>query len=202
MINQSQVPLNLPMDHFGHQPIQDFRHFSLRLDAAGRSVESVREFFAPSQFFELTDDEKFNRKAFEKQDSGVRLSDWDTITGGGIAEKEATYEERIIAPDTGEVSKQESTDTWHDFDQFRQHTSIVQSRQGNKQKQAQQRQRIRRREERFALVDGLHLQVIEDGSGKKIQDLTESEVHLLRRQRQAAQPELADRLEVVPMYEL
>jgi hypothetical protein len=78
-VKQNVVPLNLDISRFGQVAPAGGRRFAITGVTVGDDREEgrvVRDFFAPAQFLELTDDEKLSRPSFEPMDAGVTfLSD-------------------------------------------------------------------------------------------------------------------------------
>jgi hypothetical protein len=86
-VKQSIVPLNLDISRFGQAAPAGARHFTISSVSLGeqnppttQSVkgffemsDSVKEFFAPAQFFEMSDDEKLSRPSFESMAAGVSI---------------------------------------------------------------------------------------------------------------------------------
>jgi hypothetical protein len=81
-IKQNVVPLNLDISRFGQSTPAGDRHFSITNVFLGdlmQNPQPVKEFFAPAQFFEMSDDEKLSRPSFEPMTAGVGF------TSGGFA---------------------------------------------------------------------------------------------------------------------
>jgi hypothetical protein len=75
-IKQSVVPLNLDISRFGPAAPAGARRFTISSVSLGREnqeMQPVRDFFAPAQFFEMSDDEKLSRPSFEPMVAGVSL---------------------------------------------------------------------------------------------------------------------------------
>jgi len=74
-VKQSVVPLNLDIARFGQTTPAGARRFTISSVTLGSETISspppVRDFFAPAQFFELSDDEKLSRPSFEALPAGV-----------------------------------------------------------------------------------------------------------------------------------
>ncbi len=71
------VPLQVPIDKFGSQLPKDARQFELtdiKSNTTDLSSDTVKEQFAPAQFFELTDDMKLARPSFEPLTSGFKIA--------------------------------------------------------------------------------------------------------------------------------
>ena len=76
VVKQSVVPLNMDISRFGQTTPAGARRFaisSVSLGGANQRTESVRDFFAPAQFFDMSDEEKLSRPSFEAMGSGVSL---------------------------------------------------------------------------------------------------------------------------------
>ena len=75
-VRQTVVPLEMDISRFGDVAPTGARRFTIgRVTPAGQteSPEVVRDFFAPAQFFEMSDDEKLSRPSFESLPAGVSL---------------------------------------------------------------------------------------------------------------------------------
>jgi hypothetical protein len=73
-VNEKVVPLNLEIGRFGQAAPAGERIFtitSVNIGGAEQTIRPVRDFFAPAQFLEMTDDEKLSRPSFEQMDAGV-----------------------------------------------------------------------------------------------------------------------------------
>jgi hypothetical protein len=75
-VKQDVVPLNLNISRFGQAAPAGARLFTLRSvspDGQNQTVQPVKDFFAPAQFFELSDDEKLSRPSFEPMTAGISI---------------------------------------------------------------------------------------------------------------------------------
>lgn len=73
-IKQTVVPLNFDISKFGPTAPSGLRRFSITKIIVGstqQTLDSERDFFAPAQFIEMSDDKKLSRPSFEKMDAGV-----------------------------------------------------------------------------------------------------------------------------------
>jgi len=73
-IKQGVVPLNVDISRFGQAAPAGPRRFSvshLQLGGHDESFAPVRDFFAPAQFFEMSDHEKLSRPSFESLEAGI-----------------------------------------------------------------------------------------------------------------------------------
>ena len=73
-VKQGIVPLDLDISRFGQAAPAGARRFtisSVSLGGQSPRTESVKEFFAPAQFFEMSDDEKLSRPSFEAMAAGM-----------------------------------------------------------------------------------------------------------------------------------
>jgi hypothetical protein len=105
VIRQQVVPLNTDrdVDLLGGAPVSGTRRFSLSatLNGAELQAAAVREQFAPSQYFDLTDDEKLTGPSFEEMDAGIAAGDIAiAFAAGEIVAAPLEYESIVIdAPD-------------------------------------------------------------------------------------------------------
>ena len=75
-VKQGVVPLNMDISRFGQAAPAGARRFtinSVSLGGQSPTTEPVRDFFAPAQFFEMSDDEKLSIPSFQPMDAGVRI---------------------------------------------------------------------------------------------------------------------------------
>src|SRR4029077_9772771 len=75
-VKQGIVPLDLDISRFGQAAPAGARRFtitSVSLGAQSQTTQAVKEFFAPAQFFEMSDDEKLSRPSFEAMAAGVTI---------------------------------------------------------------------------------------------------------------------------------
>ena len=98
-VKQSVVPLNMEISRFGQAAPAGARRFTISSVSLGgdraRRPQPVRDFFAPAQFFEMSDDEKLSRPSFEPMAAGVSIgsdaivftadtSDWLEVQGDRV----------------------------------------------------------------------------------------------------------------------
>ena len=83
-VKETVVPLNVDISRFGQAAPAGARRFtitSVSLGGDGQTIHPVRDFFAPAQFREMSDDQKLSQPSFELMDAGVTfLSDAITFT--------------------------------------------------------------------------------------------------------------------------
>ena len=75
-VKQGVVPLNMDISRFGQAAPAGARRFtisSVSLGGQSPTTQSVPDFFAPAQFFEMSDDEKLSRPSFEPMPAGVSI---------------------------------------------------------------------------------------------------------------------------------
>jgi hypothetical protein len=99
-VKQSVVPLNMDISRFGQAAPAGARRFtisSVSLGGQSPATEPVRDFFAPAQFFEMSDDEKLSRPSFEPMAAGVRIgSDKFVIPDDWLEVKAIEFETWIV----------------------------------------------------------------------------------------------------------
>jgi hypothetical protein len=102
-VKQSVVPLELEIAKFGQAAPADARLFKINsVSVGGKSVgfERLRDFFAPAEFLEMTDDEKLTAPSFEPLTAGVSLNLEGFILPGNdidvIEEPKLRYETYVI----------------------------------------------------------------------------------------------------------
>lgn len=79
-VKQSVVPLGLEIARFGQSVPAGARLFSITSASLGdpsQSGQPVKDFFAPAQFLDMSDDEKLSRPSFEQMTAGVSFGSGD-----------------------------------------------------------------------------------------------------------------------------
>ncbi|HSE39087.1 MAG TPA: DUF6603 domain-containing protein, partial [Blastocatellia bacterium] len=105
-IKQNVVPLNFDISRFGQGPPAGDRHFRISATPGGfeQSPDPVKDFFAPAQFIEMTDDEKLSRPSFELMDAGLTIGsnkiDFTTNSNDWLEVEAIKFETKIIDPET------------------------------------------------------------------------------------------------------
>jgi hypothetical protein len=106
-VSQRVVPLGVEIAHYGNTTPAGERQFTLGVvgdDSRLRTrpeegVLPMTDFFAPGQFFALSDDEKLAAPAFERLPSGVRFTAPGFTCGAAVVEPDIRYERRTVRED-------------------------------------------------------------------------------------------------------
>ncbi len=103
---QRVLPLGRTLDHFGEGELGDLDSFELGQPTVGdqpaSAVTDVVDWFAPAQFFDLTEAEKLSAPSFEELPAGLRF-EAPEVAGGVAAAFVLDYEQVIRDPDLAEV---------------------------------------------------------------------------------------------------
>jgi hypothetical protein len=96
-VSQLLVPLGFTLGKFGENPIAGPRGFylhDLKLGGTLLSTENIEDYFAPSQFKNLTDQQKLTGQSYEQMNSGIAASndDGDIEIPFFMTQKEIDYE--------------------------------------------------------------------------------------------------------------
>jgi hypothetical protein len=158
-INQRILPLNTNLQRFGHSLPNATRFEISKISFGEDSMESefLQEHFAPTEFFELSNEEKLSRPSFEKRDSGIIAGNQDTSVGMGSMLTQEVSHERILIDLPDQSRKTVSIPNFHPFATG---ASVSQSpwssrrRGGSRQRQPF----IRRREPAYQVVHAETLQ--------------------------------------------
>jgi hypothetical protein len=102
-VRQTVVPLGLTrdIDRVGTGTPSGDRRFTVTGTAIGSTSQdrtSVRELFAPGQFFDMSDDDRLAAPSFESMDAGVTFGD-DRYTAGPGQTSPFDYTDILIGPD-------------------------------------------------------------------------------------------------------
>jgi hypothetical protein len=105
---QRVVPLQRTLDHYGAGQLGDRNRFELREPALGGrpadGVTDVHDWFAPSQYFHVAEEEKLSAPSFEEMPAGLRF-DAAGVTAGPAAPFVLEYEQIIRDPDLAETDR-------------------------------------------------------------------------------------------------
>ncbi|MCU0602419.1 MAG: hypothetical protein MUC33_07140 [Desulfobacterales bacterium] len=81
-VKQGVVPLDMEISRFGSAAPAGARRFTISgvsLGGQPQAPEPVKDFFAPAQFFEMSDDEKLSRPSFEPMTAGVGIGSEEIV---------------------------------------------------------------------------------------------------------------------------
>jgi hypothetical protein len=102
-VTQNVVPLNLTIDRYGGGAPAGARRFRIDGVSLGQDADpprqTVRDWFAPARFLELSDTERLSRPSFEKLDAGLRIGS-DEMTYGGAQGAQSLMAAAPIAYET------------------------------------------------------------------------------------------------------
>jgi hypothetical protein len=97
-VRQQVVPMGVEIQLFKNATPSGARRFDITtVEVNGVAVghRPVQEFFAPAQFFDMSDDEKLARPSFEELPAGV-IADDGGLKHGAAVSSEVTYETIVI----------------------------------------------------------------------------------------------------------
>jgi hypothetical protein len=97
-VRQQVVPLDIDIELFRSARPAGVKRFAITaLEVNGSAVarRTAREYFAPAQYFELSDDEKLARPSFEELPAGT-VADSDAFAHGQAVVSDLTYETILI----------------------------------------------------------------------------------------------------------
>jgi hypothetical protein len=101
-VRERVAPLERDLERYGDATVTGVDHFSLSGASIGGApasvVESLTDWFAPAQYFDLSETEKLSSASFEEMPCGLRIGDADA-DGGPASDFELGYEEIIRDPD-------------------------------------------------------------------------------------------------------
>jgi uncharacterized protein DUF6603 len=72
-LTQTAAPLDVPLEKFGTNPVTIGDPVTVAISASGGVVTTAQELFAPSQFFELSDEDRIAKPAFLPFDAGATI---------------------------------------------------------------------------------------------------------------------------------
>lgn len=97
-ILQRVVPLEETIDLFGNQEPSDYNRFklSLKLNNQDLGTSDKRDFFAPAQFFELSDAEKISKDAYVKFRAGLAAKTTENLSANHHVNRVVEYELEVL----------------------------------------------------------------------------------------------------------
>ena len=97
---QKIVPLNASIETFGGVQVSGQSRFEIEAVRVGVSEraaagdEYIQDWFAPAQFFKMSDAEKISAPSFERMDGGIQFAS-DSVRSGNSTELTVEYEEIV-----------------------------------------------------------------------------------------------------------
>jgi hypothetical protein len=129
-VKQNVVPLDLEISRFGNAPPAGARKFAItELKISGKEVRinRVKDFFAPSQFLELSDEEKLAAPSFELMNAGLNAG----VTGltfsdnpQDIVESAIKYETIVVDDVQQEKALAEKVPVTIDMEFFKRYVTL------------------------------------------------------------------------------
>jgi hypothetical protein len=99
-VKQTIVPLDMEISKFGQTVPSGARRFTIDNVRLGGQLDQkpnpVRDFFAPAQFFEMSDDEKLSRPSFEQMNAGITMGSDQFTFGAGFEAKSIEFETYLV----------------------------------------------------------------------------------------------------------
>ncbi|MGN6568669.1 MAG: DUF6603 domain-containing protein, partial [Flavipsychrobacter sp.] len=98
-LSQKIVPLGVTISKFGNSKASDDNSFSIGSVTSGAisfPTGTLRDYFAPSSFFFLSDDQKLSRASYELYNSGVSIGNTDAVVADYCVSRQLGYEDIIV----------------------------------------------------------------------------------------------------------
>jgi hypothetical protein len=203
-VSQKVVPLNLKIDKFGNQKPKDtnqFRINEVRSNGDVLATTDVEEFFAPAQFFDMEDAQRLSRKSFEKYPSGVRIAASEKLNSDHYTKKDVEYELTYIDTRLVLVFRGEKyTPRLLAFAALLNGNAIAKSDLAfaKKAKSPLAPKEVTVKQERFAVVGTSDLKLF---AGTELAS-SEAKAYNTMSELIANDSDLADKIQVVPQYEV
>jgi hypothetical protein len=91
--SERSVPLEISIQRFGNKkPKDNVNRFEIKLSDDGLTSATVRDQFAPANFFDLKDSEKLARPSFEQMKSGFKITGSSVMKVPAMVTKNVDYE--------------------------------------------------------------------------------------------------------------
>jgi hypothetical protein len=203
VISQKIVPLDKQIDKFGNVKPADANRFEISKvssDGIALETEDVREQFAPAQFEELTDTQRLARKSFEQMKGGSRVKFSDEIAASYVVTRDVEYEAKLIDRSGKRISFGLIRETFTAFTCLLRGNAITRSPLSHSQKAVSLLApgRVSIEQEGFAVVNIDDLTLFNERSSTPSQ----SEAFGYMTELIAEKPELRNKIQVVPSYEV
>lgn len=212
LLRQRVVPLGVQLGKYGRGPIAPAtgQRFDLtELVVAGvhhpvatdKAVETVRDFFAPDQFQQLTDAQKLSLPSFQLLPCGLRLASMD----GLVADDKATlrvveYEHKLLSGASGGATTSRPPKmSAKGYQQLVRGGALGQDVDAARPS-ARAPQPVNWAEDAFVVVHAATLEVYDPAGHARFATQVEAEQY--RKELVAAAPALAEEVLVVPAYQL
>ena len=111
-LRQRVTPLGVKLEKFGSNPLTpiggnyfEVPSFKVGPDSYSPAtlpgiVEETKDFFAPSQYYKLSDGEKLSRPSFESLTNGLRITSLATLVGADTATRRVVEYEQLLLDST------------------------------------------------------------------------------------------------------
>ena len=95
---QRIVPLKETIALFGNQEPSDYKRFELSLSIDGNAVDATekKDYFAPAQFFDLTDAQKISKNAYVKYRAGLAAKTTEDLSANHHVNRVVEYEIEVL----------------------------------------------------------------------------------------------------------
>ena len=204
--DQKVVPLNVPITKFGKQVPANHNKFTIDItNMADESFDtsSSKEFFAPANFFNLTDSEKLARKSFEKMDAGVKITSGETYQSSYFGNFQLEYEHIVYDTRTNRSVEGLTAESQVVYQALVNNNAVANSNQGQAQTVTSNfaPSQVKVNQEAFAIanVDDLS---IHNHLGEDLAFSSEAEAQLALEELYINHPALINKIDVVAAYEL
>ncbi|MBD2770256.1 hypothetical protein IC235_20410 [Hymenobacter sp. BT664] len=211
VLRQRVLPLGVVLSHYGRSPITPAtgRRFDLTalvvgttpyLFATDKAVETVRDFFAPDQFQQLTDAQKLSVPSFQLLPCGLRL----TNLAGLVADLRTTrrvveYEHQLLDGTSGGATRHKRSLSPAAYQQLARGGALGQEVWAARPS-ARAPQPVSWAEDTYVLMHAATLEVYDPVGHARFATQVEAEQY--RQALVAAAPALAEEVLVVPEYQL
>ncbi len=198
---QKVTPLDIKIAKFGNQEVRTYNKFSLSIliNNSELGEKDIKDFYAPGQYFELSDSQKVSRKSYEKYNSGITADTTDELQASHAVQKEVTYESEVI--DKTHPSKFiKIKEPLSHFTHWAKGSAIASSIMGERftHRYSDTSKKVKYDQEDYVVVDTATMAT----KGAAGVGFTEVEAVLQMQEMILADPLLDGQIEVVPSYEL
>jgi len=198
---QRVVPLKETIDLFGNQEPSDFNRFelSMELDNGKIVTSDKKDFFAPAQFFDLSDADKISKDAYVKYKAGLAASTTENLSAKHHVNRVVEYEIEVLDSKDNPPKKGVYIQSSSQMAHWSKGTAIAKSELGliAEQKILERGKTISFKDESFVIVNQSNLTPIADvaaGSEIELQNML-NEIVL-------ENPDMESELMVVSSFEI
>lgn len=202
-VSQKAVPLDMTIELYGNQKPSDATKFfidEVSTDSGVMTTTKLQDYFAPAQYESMNDSKKLSRNSFEKMNSGVEMAASSTLAAEDFVYRPVEYERIIIDEENNRIPFSKWAMSDGIFNALIKGSAVAQMPYSYEKtrKSALAPESISVGQEGFTVASVDNLTAFDEVSSFG----SEAESVAYMNELLAADPSLADSIQVIPNYEL